>query len=159
MAFDEMVDGNRGVRPGWRGLLGVLAGLGRDVLTERSQRLDRLAAEEGPPSLLPGAPETWRFDPIPLPLTQAEFSAIEAGLIQRARLLDAILGDVYGEQRLLALGALPPALVYANTGFLRPCCRTGETAPRGLLRYYAADVIRAPDGTWQVAADRSDWAL
>jgi uncharacterized circularly permuted ATP-grasp superfamily protein/uncharacterized alpha-E superfamily protein len=158
MAFDEMVDGNRGVRPGWRGLLGVLAGLGRDVLTERAARLDRLAAEEGPPSLLPGAPETWRFDPIPLPLTPAEFSTIEAGLIQRARLLDAILGDVYGEQRLLAIGALPPALVYANTGFLRPCCRVGETAPRGLLRYYAADVIRTPGGTWQVAADRTDCA-
>ncbi len=158
MAFDEMVDGNRGVRPSWRGLLGVLAGLGRDVLQERAARLDRLAAEEGPPGLLPGAPDPWRFDPIPLPLTAAEFRSLEEGLTQRARLLDAILGDVYGEQRLLATGALPPPVVYANTGFLRPCRRIGEAAPRGLLRYYAADLIRAPDGTWQVAADRTDWA-
>ena len=147
MAFDEMVDGNRGVRPSWRGLLGVLAGLGRETLTERAARLDRLAAEEGPPSLLPGAPETWRFDPIPLPLTQAEFSTLEAGLIQRARLLDAVLGDVYGEQRLLATGALPPALVYANTGvFASVSPHVEGPPPQGLLRYYAADVIRRPDG-------------
>src|SRR5579863_2807826 len=108
MAFDEMVDGNRGVRPGWRGLLGALAGLGREDLVERAARLERMAAEEGPPSLLPGAPDPWRFDPIPLPLTQAEFNRLEAGLMQRARLLDAILSDLYGEQRLLASGALPP---------------------------------------------------
>src|SRR5690348_9377068 len=66
MAFDEMVDGNRGVRPGWRGLLGVLAGLGRETLVERAARLDRMAAEEGPPSVPPGARDPWRFDPIPL---------------------------------------------------------------------------------------------
>jgi uncharacterized circularly permuted ATP-grasp superfamily protein/uncharacterized alpha-E superfamily protein len=158
MAFDEMVDGNRGVRPSWRGLLGALAGIGREELGERAARLERLAAEEGPPSLLPGATESWRFDPIPLPLTQAEFSRLEAGLAQRARLLDAILSDVYGEQQLLALGALPPALVYANPGFLRPCRRFGSSVPRGLLRYYAADLLRTPDGTWQVVADRTDWA-
>ena len=158
MAFDEMVDGNRGVRPSWRGLLGVLAGLGRETLVERAARLDRMAAEEGPPSLLPGAADPWRFDPIPLPLAQAEFQQLEAGLIQRARLLDAILCDVYGEQRLLATGALPPALVYANPGFLRPCRHVEGPPPRGLLRYYAADLIRGPDGAWRVVADRTDWA-
>ncbi len=158
MAFDEMVDGNRGVRPTWRGLLGVLAGLGRETLVERAARLDRLAAEEGPIGLLPGTPDPWRFDPIPLPLGQSEFSQLEAGLIQRARLLDAILCDVYGEQRLLASGALPPSLVYANPGFLRPCRHVDGDEPRGLLRYYAADLIRAPDGNWHVTADRTDWA-
>lgn len=159
MAFDEMVDGSRGVRPNWRGLLGVLAGLGRDVLLERAVRLERLAAEEGSPISQPdGAPDAWRFDPVPLVLGQAEFSALEAGLTQRARLLDALLVDIYGEQRLLASGALPPAIVYANTGFLRPCHRPEQPPSRGLLRYYAADVVRVPDGSWQVIADRTDWA-
>jgi uncharacterized circularly permuted ATP-grasp superfamily protein/uncharacterized alpha-E superfamily protein len=158
MSFDEMVDGNRGVRPSWRGLLGVLAGLGRETLVERAARLDQMAAEDGPPSLLPGAPDPWRFDPIPLPLAQAEFQRLEAGLIQRARLLDAVLCDVYGEQRLLTTGVLPPALVYANPGFLRPCRHVGGVPPRGLLRYYAADLVRGPDGEWRVAADRTDWA-
>ena len=108
IARDEMVDGKGGLRPQWRSLLGVLAGLGHGVLTERAQRLDRVTEEEGVTSLLPGSPpDPWRFDPIPLPLSQSEFTALEAGLAQRARLLDAVLADLYGPQRLVGDGALP----------------------------------------------------
>ena len=128
MALDEMVDGKGGLRPHWRSLLGVLTGLGRATLVERAQRLERIATEEGVSNLLPGAPpDPWRFDPIPVLLPQADFARLAAGLAQRARLLDAMLGDLYGPQRLLAEGVLPPALVYGNPGFLRPCrdeCRT-----------------------------------
>ena len=86
MTRDEMVDGKGGLRPQWRGLLGVLAGLGHGVLAERARRLDRVMEEEGAASLLPGSPpDPWRFDPIPLPLPQSEFVALEAGLAQRAR--------------------------------------------------------------------------
>ncbi len=159
MSLDEMVDGRRGIRPQWRGLLGVLAGLGHDVLAERTARLDRVLAEEGVTSLLPGAPpDPWRFDPIPLPLPQREFADLEAGLAQRARLLEAVLADIYGPQRLLREGVLPPALVYANPGFLRPLCRGVDTPASGLLQVYAADLLRAPDGAWRVLADRVGWA-
>ena len=50
---------------------------------------------------------------------------LEAGLVQRARLLDAVLADCYGEQRLLQEGRLPASLVLGNPQFLRPCqaCR------------------------------------
>ena len=45
-----------------------------------------------------------------------------------------ILADLYGPQRLLREGLLPPALVSANPGFLRPChgvapCRRPAPAP------------------------------
>ncbi len=159
MARDEMVDGKGGLRPQWRSLLGVLAGLGHGVLAERAARLDRVVEEEGVTSLLPGSPpDPWRFDPIPLPLAQAEFAELEAGLAQRARLLDAVLADLYGPQRLLADGALPAALVYANPAFLRPCRAVGEEPPADLLQFYAADLIRAPDGAWHVLADRTGLA-
>jgi uncharacterized circularly permuted ATP-grasp superfamily protein/uncharacterized alpha-E superfamily protein len=159
MARDEMVDGKGGLRPQWRGLLGVLAGLGHGVLAERATRLDRVLEEEGVTSLLPGSPpDPWRFDPIPLPLAQAEFFQLEAGLAQRARLLDAVLADIYGPQRLLAEGALPAALVYANPAFLRPCRSAGAEPPADLLQFYAADLMRAPDGAWHVLADRTGLA-
>jgi uncharacterized circularly permuted ATP-grasp superfamily protein/uncharacterized alpha-E superfamily protein len=158
-ARDEMVDGKGGLRPQWRNLLGVLAGLGHSVLAERARRLDRVMEEEGVASLLPGSPsDPWRFDPIPLPLPQAEFTALEAGLAQRARLLDAVLADLYGPQRLLADGALPPALVYANSAFLRPCRTAAADPPADLLQFYAADLMRAPDGIWHVLADRTGLA-
>ena len=157
--LDEMVDGRGGLRPHWRNLLGALTELGRDTLQERVTRLDRAFEEEGAASVLPGAEtEARRCDPIPLPVSEAEFAAITAGLAQRAALFEAILGDLYGPQQLLADGALPPALVYANPSFLRPC-----RAPEGLgfdrkLRFYAADLVRGWEGAWRVLADHTGWA-
>jgi len=153
-----MVDGSGGLRPHWRGLLGALSSYGEGGLAARAQRLDRAFEEEGVTSLLPGAAETaaaWRCDPVPLLITEGEFSGLEAGLAQRARLMQAILADVYGNAGLLADGTLPPALVYANPGFLRACAGQPE-AP--LLQCYAADLLRGPDGGWRVLADRTGGA-
>lgn len=156
MPIDEMVDGKGGVRPHWRGLIGAVAGLGHSVLAERARLLDRVMAEEGVSGLIPGAaPDRWRFDPIPLPLPEAAFATLAAGLVQRARLLDAVLADIYGAQRLLADGVLPPALVYANPGFLRPCHRPAEALAIDPLQFYAADLLRGPDGAWCVLADHT----
>ncbi|MDB5317255.1 MAG: hypothetical protein JWO24_3099, partial [Rhodospirillales bacterium] len=153
-ALDEMADGRGGLRPHWQELLGTLVGLGAEQLIERATMLDRLFAEEGVTALLPGpGPATWRCDPVPLPIRPAEFAALEAGLAQRATLLDATLADLYGPQRLLEHGIIPPALVYPNHAFLRPC-RSLPLA--GQLQLYAADLIRGPDGAWRVLADRTN---
>ena len=142
---DEMVDGGGRLRPHWRAVLGAYAALADD-LPARAARLDQAAEEDGIASLLPGSDGTaraWRPDPLPLPLPAAEFAALEAGLIQRAGLIEAVLADLYGPQRLLAEGVLPPALVFANPGFLRPCRDLG---PAARLMLYAADLVRGPDG-------------
>lgn len=158
MAIDEMVDGRQGVRPHWRNLLSVLSSLGREGLAERARTLVRIAAEEGITSLLPGAsPAPWRLDPIPLLLPPTEFTALREGLTQRARLLDAVLTDLYGPQTLLSSGLLPPVLVYANPGFLRPCCSLGRDASMHRLQFYAADLIRDADGAWRVVSDHTGW--
>ncbi len=146
-AYDEMVNGRGGVRPHWRPVLGVLAGLDVAQLRLRADRLERTAEEEG-------AAPSWRCDPVPLPIANAEWTALEEGLCQRARLLEALLADLYGKQDLLRDGVLPPALVFANPGFLR-ACRTDPFAHGRFLQNYAADLIRGPDGRWRVLADRT----
>jgi uncharacterized circularly permuted ATP-grasp superfamily protein/uncharacterized alpha-E superfamily protein len=156
--LDEMVDGRGGIRPAWRAVLGAFAEFGPDGLAERARRLDRVCEEEGGASLRPGVAEGgWRCDALPLPLAAAEFDRLASGLIQRARLLQAILADLYGAQDLLRDGALPPALVYPNPAFLRPRCErpVGPDAvvPPALLHCYAADLVRGPDGGWRVLAD------
>jgi uncharacterized circularly permuted ATP-grasp superfamily protein/uncharacterized alpha-E superfamily protein len=61
---------------------------------------------------------------------------------------------LYGPQRLLATGDVPPELVLGNPMFLRPC--SGLTPPGGhYLPLYAADIARAPDGGFVVLADRT----
>jgi uncharacterized circularly permuted ATP-grasp superfamily protein/uncharacterized alpha-E superfamily protein len=156
-----MVNGQGGLRPHWRALIGAFAALGEGGLTERARRLDRAFEDEGVASVLPGAEHAgraWRCDPVPLPLPAGEFGALAAGLAQRARLLEALLGDIYGAQSLLADGALPPGLVFANPAFLRACrTSTATPVPRAgnLMQFYAADLIRGPDGGWRVLADRT----
>src|SRR5262249_21213153 len=101
-----------------------------------------------------GTDRPWALDPIPLVLTAAEWHTIESGLAQRVRLLNALLADLYGPQRLLAEGVVPAGLVFGHPNFLWPCM--GVT-PRNntWLTLYAADLARAPDGQWWVMADRT----
>lgn len=154
--LDEMVDGRRGLRPHWRGLLSTYGGLGPGGLAERARALDRAFEDEGLTALLPGlADKAWRCDPVPLPLPAEEFAALEAGLAQRAALLEAVLADLYGRQTLLAEGVLPPAIAYANPAWLRPYQVTGGAPPARYLDVYAADLLRGPDGAWRVLADRT----
>ncbi|EFH11220.1 hypothetical protein HMPREF0731_2559, partial [Pseudoroseomonas cervicalis ATCC 49957] len=160
-----MVDGRGQVRPHWRGVLAAFADLPPEHAgsgsAEAARRLDRAFEDEGISSLLPGAgraARAWRCDPVPLVLPAAEFAELAEGLAQRARLLDAILADCYGPQRLLAERLLPPALVFANPAFLRPARSAAHPPLQPLLHAYAADLIRGPDGRWHLLADRTSRA-
>jgi uncharacterized circularly permuted ATP-grasp superfamily protein/uncharacterized alpha-E superfamily protein len=157
VGLDEMVDGRGGLRPHWRGLLGAFSTLGDGGLQEAARRVDRAFEDEGVTSILPGVDRlAWRCDPIPLPLLANEFQELASGLAQRATLLTALLADLYGAQSLLSDGVLPPALVYPNPGFLRACrASTGGPAWPQRMDFYAADLIRGPDGRWLVLADRT----
>src|ERR1700709_1317129 len=120
--LDEMADGSGGAKPHWRSLLSTMFALGHETLAQRAGMLDQAFAEEGITAILPGERAVnWRCDPIPLLMSAPEFSAVEAGLAQRAQLMELILADLYGPQKLLSEGLIPPELVYGNPSFLRPC--------------------------------------
>ena len=150
---DEVLDAEgRHSRP-WRRMLGTLLGMGLATLRTRALELNRALAEEGAAAVMAAPGSTpWRCDPVPFLLTEPAFSALASGLAQRARLLEAVLADVYGPRDLLRAGLLPPALVYPSPHYLRPC-RMG--AGERHLTLYAADLLRAPDGSWQVMADHT----
>jgi len=68
--------------------------------------------------------------------------------------LNAVLGDLYGPQRMLEAGILPPELAFGHPNFLWPC-RGISPANDRWLSIYAMDLARAPDGRWWVLADRT----
>ena len=67
--------------------------------------------------------QPWQLDPMPLVLDAATWARLEVGLAQRAELLNALLADLYGEQRLLADGVIPSASCSGTRGFTRPIAR------------------------------------
>ena len=157
--YDELLDAAGELRPQWRSLVDKIAGVDARASARRSLDLSRrLIVENGVTYNVyadpQGADRPWALDPIPLILTNAEWRTIEGGLAQRARVLEALFADLYGPQRLLAEGVVPPDLVFGHPNFLWPCL--GMSPKRGnWLQIYAADLARAPDGHWWVMADRT----
>jgi uncharacterized circularly permuted ATP-grasp superfamily protein/uncharacterized alpha-E superfamily protein len=104
-----------------------------------------------------GQDRPWDLDVLPLIIDAQQWAQIESGIAQRAWLLNAILGDIYGPQQLLREGLIPAPLVYGHSGFLRPACKAAVPGNTH-LHVYAADLARSPDGRWWVMADRTQAA-
>lgn len=100
------------------------------------------------------AQRPWLLDPVPFVLSEADWDATETGLKQRAELLDEILADLYGPQRLFQEGLLPAELMYRHPGFLAPCLGFVPAGGRRLF-LYGTDLARGPDGQMWVINDRT----
>jgi uncharacterized circularly permuted ATP-grasp superfamily protein/uncharacterized alpha-E superfamily protein len=156
--FDELLTEQREVRPAYVRWLEHAGTPGDPAFERRRQRVDRLVRESGMVYTAlgdaPDAPRPWRLDAMPLVFTQADWDQLSAGIAQRAELLNRVLCDLYGPQELLHSGRLPSSLLFNDPGYLRPL--HGIAQRERMLVLYAADLARAPDGTWWVIADRSD---
>ncbi|MGC2656979.1 MAG: circularly permuted type 2 ATP-grasp protein [Bryobacteraceae bacterium] len=158
IVYDELSADGVTPRPHWSGLVEALSTLGPDELMKRWASAERRIRENGVTYNIYGDPlganRPWKIDLIPLLISPNEWKFIEAGIIQRAELLDLLLEDLYGPQRLLTEGRMPAALLYANPAFLRPLA--GVRVPRqSFLHLLAVDLARSPDGQWWVLADRT----
>lgn len=156
--FDEMRGVDGGLYDHWGGLIQNLADLGQEGINTRWDAAQRLIHENGITYNVYGDPEgmdrPWQLDAIPLVISPDDWATIEKGLIQRARLLNSVLADIYGPQRLIRDGHLPGSLIFGNRRFLRSC--HGFVPNNGCyLDFYAADLGRSPDGRWWVLNDRT----
>jgi len=153
-----LLDEKGTVRTHWRPLIErVAAGHGTGAGRRGLELTRRLIIENGVTYNVyadpQGADRPWGLDPLPLVLTASEWREIEAGVAQRAQLLEALLADLYGPQRLLAEGVVPPELAFGHPNFLWPC--HGISQKGAFLHIYAADLARAPDGRWWILSDRT----
>jgi uncharacterized circularly permuted ATP-grasp superfamily protein/uncharacterized alpha-E superfamily protein len=156
--YDELLDSSGSVRPHWRPLIDALATDGADAVRRGVDLARRLIVENGVTYNVYADPQgrdrPWVLDPLPILITAAEWLEIEAGVEQRARLFDALLSDIYGPQRLLADGTVPPQLPFGHPNFLWPCHGLTPVG-NNWLHVYAVDISRSADGQWWALADRT----
>ena len=156
--YHELFDARGRVRPHWRRLFDYLQNCPPAQLRQRQELLARQIQENGVTYNVyadpDGADRPWELDLLPNLIPAEEWEPLARGVAQRATLLNAMLADIYGPQRLLAEGLLPTDLVFGHNNFLWPC--QGIRPPGGTwLHVYAVDLTRGPDGRWWVTADRT----
>ena len=84
----------------------------------------------------------------------ASWRKLESGLQQRVRLLEAVLNDLLGPQRLLKARVLPPELLWTNPFYDRVYHEVPGADGRR-LHVTATDLARDNDGSWWVTSDRT----
>ena len=165
--FDELRGGTRNaasnaddgsvVQP-WREFFDHLGDAPWDDLNRRNEGLQRQIRDNGITYNIYADAEhpqrPWSLDLFPLIVTPESWQQIETGVKQRARVLDRLMADAYGPQRLLTQGLVPPALVQGHPGYLRAA--HGMLPPEATHLHVAAfDLARGPDGNWWVVSQRT----
>jgi uncharacterized circularly permuted ATP-grasp superfamily protein/uncharacterized alpha-E superfamily protein len=155
---DEVIAPDGAMRPVWGPFLEALAAMPGAARADRFARAAQYLRDAGVYFRQYGetgsTEREWPLSPLPVLVSDTDWQAIEAGLSQRADLLEAVMADLYGPARLVAEGHLPPAVVAQNSEWLRPMV---GVVPRGghFLHFIAFDISRNPDGSWFVLADRT----
>ena len=147
--YNELLDETGEIRPHWRAFFGAFAENGAEKLAACSEQVARLMNAD-----VPAAARSVVHGVIPFILSDRDFQTLSTGLIRRARLMNRVLSDLYGEQRLITNGVLPPDVVYANPAYF-PALKNLRPAGGVFLQEYAVDVERAPDGRFWVVADKT----
>lgn len=100
------------------------------------------------------AQRPWALDLFPLIVSKRHWALIERGVLQRMALLEHIMADAYGPQKLVAQGLLPAALIQGHPGYLHAM---HGAAPVGgqYLSLAAFDLARGPDGLWWLMSQRT----
>ncbi|AKM10200.1 hypothetical protein AB433_09845 [Croceicoccus naphthovorans] len=95
----------------------------------------------------------WPLSPLPVVIGAEEWQTLSNGLIQRADLLEAVVADIYGPQKLITDSHLPAAAISGSADFARRMVGLPPTGGRH-LKVCAIDLARGPTGEWRVLADR-----
>jgi uncharacterized circularly permuted ATP-grasp superfamily protein len=156
--YDEVFGPDGRPRPHWKRLVEAAARASRAELSRRAETIRHAVEQDGVTYNIyadpKGADRPWEVDLLPLIISTEEWRFLAQAVQQRARLLNAVLADLYGPGRLLAEGLLPPAIIHGHHNYLWPC--RGLEPPGGtFLNLYGCDLARSPDGRWWVIADRT----
>lgn len=157
---DESIASDGSIRPEWSELFKSVERHGIEGVARWQETAARISRERGlayrPATLDESASQGWSIDPIPWIVSAERWSVFESGITQRLRLSEAILADIYGEQKLFKNNLVPMSIVLKHRGFLR----TLHNAPPGNgivgLGLCAFDLARDSKGRTFIVNDRFD---
>ena len=137
---DELADASGAMRPAWKRFITHMSAMSPSEVSDAFARGEQHLADAGvffrTYGDQTGAARDWPFSPVPVILPDAEWRTIEAGLIQRAELMEHVAADLYGPNRLIADGHLPASLIAENPEWLRPM--VGVTPQSGHFLHFVA---------------------
>ncbi len=156
--YDEVFAAQGRPRAHWTRLAQAATRAGRTALSRRAGAIRRAVEQDGVTYNVYGDPKgtdrPWEVDLLPFVISAEEWRFLARGVAQRARLLNLVLADLYGANRLLAEGLIPPAIIHGHHNYLWPC-RSIDPPGGTFLHLYACDLARSPDGRWWVMGDRT----
>ena len=164
--YDEFVDAAGNVRPAWQELAECVGERGRGGLNQLRAVVRSLVDNDGITYIQvdrhgdavtngdgTAEPGPWHLDALPLVISASDWDMLESGLVQRSRLLDAVLADLYGPRR---LGDQRGAARRSCCSLIPAMCgppRGIEVPGRHQLFLHGCDISRAADGNFRVNAD------
>lgn len=154
--FDELFAPGMTPRDDFAEALAPLTGLTPAELRRRNEQAAAAFLLQGVTfsvySNAQGSERIFPFCLIPRLISAADWERVERGLAQRIRALEAFLGDIYGERRILSAPRIPAELIVESKQYLRPMI--GITPPGGVRIHLAGiDLIRDGRGTFRVLED------
>ena len=158
-SFDELFDESKNIRECWRAILDDIETSGLESLQAKQAEIDWHLEDNGVTyntydDLDGQVSRTWSLDPIPFVISENEWSEIKKGLVQRAKLFNLILKDLYSEQKLIKDNIIPAEVVYGHKGFATEVYNFGNKKNFN-LHFYATDIARGPDGKMWVIKDKT----
>ena len=94
---------------------------------------------------------TFPFDLAPRLIDEKEWATIEKGLVQRITALNLFIADVYGEQRILKEGRVPPRLILAAKLYRREM--VGVKVPGDVYVHICGTDLIRDEGGYKVLED------
>ncbi|MEO5891175.1 MAG: circularly permuted type 2 ATP-grasp protein [Ferruginibacter sp.] len=157
-SYDEMLGKDGNLRPHWESFFQSFNLLGNAEMQNRNSEISRLLKENGVTYNIIGDSSVvnrdWNVDSIPFLISKEEWENAESALIQRAELMNLLLQDIYGDQKLIRNGIIPLELIYNHIGYLRQCAGIKLPGKHSLV-LYSADMARSPDGKLWIISDRT----
>ena len=151
-AWDEMFATAGVLRSGYEQIHAALQTVAGSELTRRADSLGRSFLEQGVTFALGDVERPFPLDIVPRIVAAAEWRAVERGVVQRLRALEAFLSDIYGAGAIFADGVLPRRVVTSSSHFHREVAGV-HLQDGARIVVSGLDLVRDADGTFLVLED------